>query len=122
MVLEHEGITEQIIGALYEVHGVLGYGFAEAVYQKAMQVELIHRGLHTEIEYPVQVHFKGFVVGDYKADLMVDQKVIVELKIARSYVASDEAQLLNLLKATDVKVGLLVNFGREKAEFRRFVF
>jgi GxxExxY protein len=122
MSLKHEGITQEVIGAAFEVHRVLGYGFLEKVYQRAMQVELLRRGLQAELEFPIKVLFKGAIVGDYAADLFVDQKVIVELKVAKAYRTQDEAQLLNELKATGVEVGLLVNFGREKVEFKRFVF
>ena len=120
--LEHEEITEQIIGAAFEVHGVLGYGFLEKVYQRAMHVELISRGLTAELEHPIQVRFKAVVVGDYFADLFVAGSVVVELKVAKKYNPEDEPQLLNELKATGISVGLLINFGREKVEFKRLVF
>ncbi len=122
MKLEHEEITETIIGAAFEVHHILGYGFLEKVYQRALQVELERRGLQAKMEEPIQVHFKGSVVGDYFADLLVEEKVIVELKVSRQYNPADEAQLLNELKATGRSVGLLINFGREKVEFKRMVF
>lgn len=122
MGLDHEEITGEIIGAAFEVHRVLGYGFLEAVYQKAMQIELISRGLQAQREHPITVHFKGAVAGYYEADLFVEEKVMVELKVAKTYNAQDEPQLLNELKATGVKVGLLINFGREKVEFKRMVF
>lgn len=122
MELLHSDITEAIIGAAFEVHNVLGYGFLERVYQRAMQVELRLRGVKAEIENEIQVRYKGNEVGFYKADLWVNECVIVELKVARSYVSEDEAQLINELKATGVKVGLLINFGRTKVEFNRFVF
>ncbi len=122
MSLEHEEITEQIIGAAFEVYRVLGYGFLERVYQRAMQVELQLRGLNTDLERRIDVQFKNVIVGDYAADLFVDNCVIVELKVAKTYHAEDEPQLLNELKATGVKVGLLINFGRTKVEFKRMVF
>src|SRR5207248_10386081 len=111
-----------IIGAAFEVFKELGYGFLEAVYQKAMKVELELRGLTAELESQIQVFYKGVHVGHYEADLFVNRCVIVELKVAREYQPSDEAQLLNELKATGVKVGLLINFGRAKAEVKRMVF
>jgi GxxExxY protein len=120
--LLHKDITEAIIAAAFEVHNVLGYGFLERVYQRAMQVELQLRGFKAEIENEIVVHYKGAVVGLYKADIWVNDSIIVELKVAKSYCSEDEAQLLNELKATGVKVGLLINFGREKVEFKRFVF
>jgi GxxExxY protein len=122
MALEHGEITEQIIGAAFEVYSILGYGFLEKVYQRAMQVELRLRGLKAEIEGKINVRFKGHVVGDYQADVWVADSVIVELKVAREYQSEDEAQLLNELKATATRVGLLINFGRTKVEFKRFAF
>ena len=122
MVFEHEEVTRDIIGSAFEVHQILGYGFLEKVYQKAMQVELIRRGLDAQIEHKIVVYYKGAIVGKYQADLFVDNKVIVELKVARQYNSEDEAQLLNELKATAIKVGLLINFGRTKVEFKRFVY
>jgi GxxExxY protein len=120
--LEHKDITQKIIGAAFEVYAVLGYGFLEKVYQKAMQVELQRAGLGVEIEHKIKVIYKGVTVGDYEADLFVEEKVIVELKVARNYASEDEPQLLNELKATGIRVGLLINFGRTRVEFKRFVF
>jgi GxxExxY protein len=120
--LEHEEITEAIIGSAFEVHNILGYGFLEKVYQKALQVELIRRGHTAEIEHAIKVNFKGAIVGEYYADSFVDDKVLVELKVAKEYNPQDEPQLLNELKATRIKVGLLINFGKVKVEFKRFVY
>jgi len=120
--LLHREVTEKIIGASFEVHGELGYGFLERVYERALQVELIRRGSTAEIEKRVQVQYKEVVVGDYDSDLIVDGCVLVELKVNPSYDRRDEAQLLNVLKATGLKVGLLVNFGRTKVEYKRLVF
>jgi GxxExxY protein len=122
MDLEHKDITERIIGAAFEVHRELGYGFLEKVYQNAMVVELGIRGLHADPEEPIAVQYKGQKVGSYEADLLVEHSVLVELKIAKNYCPEDEAQLLNELKATGIKVGLLINFGRNKVEFKRMVF
>jgi GxxExxY protein len=113
--------TEKIIGAAFEVHRELGYGFLERVYQRALQVELLRKGVPTEIERRIQVQYKGVVVGDYDADLIVDGVVAVELKVAPQYDKRDEAQLLNELKATGLKVGLLINFGGTKVEHKRLV-
>ena len=120
--LLHREVTEKIIGASFEVHRELGYGFLERVYERALQVELIRRGSSAEIEKRVQVQYKEIVVGDYDSDLIVDGCVLVELKVNPSYDRRDEAQLLNVLKATGLKVGLLVNFGRTKVEYKRLVF
>ena len=118
----HQEITEKIIGASFEVYNQLGYGFLEKVYKNAMQVELIQRGCSCQTEHAIKVQYKGVIVGDYFADLFVDDSVIVELKIATQYNSADEAQLLNELKATGIKIGLLINFGKEKVEFKRLIF
>jgi GxxExxY protein len=118
----HKEITKEIIGAAFEVHRLLGYGFLEKVYQNAMVVELRLRGLTVQPESQIDVWYKGVKVGFYEADLFVNNVVIVELKIAKEYQKADEAQILNELKATGIKVGLLINFGRTKVEFERFVF
>ncbi len=120
--LLHREVTEKIIGAALEVHQQLGYGFLERVYQRAMQVELLRRGCQAEIEKRIQVLYKNVVVGDYDADLLVDDCVIVEIKISPEYDKRDEAQLLNELKATGQKVGLLLNFGRTKVVHKRLIF
>ncbi len=120
--LAHADVTRGVIGAAFEVHQELGYGFLERVYQRALQCELVKRGFVAELERPISVSYKGVVVGDYVADLLVNGCVLVELKTATQYNSSDEAQLLNELKATGIKVGLLLNFGRAKVEFKRLVF
>ena len=120
--LLHREVTEKIIGAAFEVHQELGYGFLERVYQRALQVELLRRGATAEIEKRIQVLYKGVVVGDYEADLIIDDCVLVEIKIAAEYDKRDEAQLLNELKATGQKVGLLLNFGRTKVAHKRLIF
>ncbi|PYJ10089.1 MAG: GxxExxY protein, partial [Verrucomicrobia bacterium] len=114
--LLHRATTEKIIGAAFEVHDQLGYGFLERVYQRALQVELIRRGVAAEIERRIRVQYKGVVVGDYDADLIVADSVAVEIKVNPQYDKRDEAQLLNELKAIGLKVGMLVNFGRNKVE------
>ena len=120
--LLHEKTTSLIIGSAFEVHQQLGYGYLERVYQRSLQVELVRRGASVEIEKRLQVRYKDIVVGEYDADLVVDNCVIVEIKIAPEYNKRDEAQLLNELKATGLKVGMLVNFGRYKLEYKRLVF
>ena len=115
-------VTQQLLGAAFEVHNVLGYGFLERVYQQAMQVELKARGVKVELEPKIKVQFKGLIVGDYAADLLVEDKIIVELKTDPAYQALHEAQLLNELRGTGIKVGYLINFGRERVEYKRMVF
>lgn len=122
MSLKHEEITREVIGAAFEVHRILGYGFLEKVYQRSMKVELALRGIESELEKSLTVCYKKENVGDYSADLFVAEKVIVELKVAREYNSQDEAQLLNELKATKTEVGVLINFGAEKVEFKRMIF
>ena len=115
-------VTQHLIGAVFEVHNVLGYGFLEKVYQRAMQVELRSRGVTVELEPKIQVQFKGVVVGDYAADLLVEGKIMVELKTDQTYQPAHEAQLLNELRGTGIKLGYLINFGRERVEYKRMVF
>ncbi len=119
--LLHEESTSRIIGSAFEVHGVLGYGFLEKVYQRALQVELIKRGSRAEMETAIKVNYKGVFIGEYHADLLVDESVIVEIKVAKIYNPEDEAQLLNELKATGIKVGMLVNFGRARVDYKRMI-
>jgi GxxExxY protein len=110
--LLHEETTSKIIGAAFEVHDQLGYGFLERVYQRALQVELLRCGATAEVEKRIQVQYEGVIVGAYDIDVLVDSCVAVEIKVAPQYDKRDEAQLLNELKATGMKVGMLVNFGR----------
>lgn len=118
----HKELTYQIIGAAFEVYKTLGYGFLEKVYESAMVRELQIRGLNAVDEYPIKVFYKKAEVGDYYADIFVENKVIVELKTGKDFNPVHEAQLLNYLKATGVKVGLLINFGPQKCEHKRFVY
>ena len=118
----HKEITEAIIGAAFEVYNELGYGFLHRVYQKALQVELLRRGFKAEVEQRITVRYKEAIVGEYDADLTVAESVLVEVKIAPQYDKRDEAQLLNMLKTTGMKVGVLLNFGRYKVEFKRLIF
>ena len=120
--LVHKEITGQIIGSAFEVYNLLGYGFLEKVYENAVVKELQLRGLHAVAQYPVKVNYKDTEVGDYYADILVESKVIIELKTGESFNPIHEAQLLNYLKATGIKVGLLINFGPEKCEYKRFVY
>lgn len=115
-------VTDKLIGAAFEVHNVLGYGFLERVYQRALQVELEARGVPVDLEPKIKVQFKGVIVGDYAADLLVASRIIVELKTDATYQTIHEAQLLNELCGTGMKLGFLINFGREKVEYKRMVF
>ncbi len=119
--LLHKEITDIIIKTYYEVYNELGYGFLERVYQNAMLHELQENGLKVEAQKKINVHYKGLLVGDYFADIIVENVVILELKASEVLVYENELQLLNYLRATDIEVGLLLNFGK-KAEFRRKIF
>jgi GxxExxY protein len=119
--LVHGDLVGAIVGAAFEVHNILGYGFLEKVYENALLVELAKRGMKVEAQKALKVKYKEAVVGDYVADLIADDKVIVELKAEQTYNKQHEAQLLNYLKATGLKVGVLINFGRTKCEFKRLV-
>ena len=117
----HENITKKIIEAYYKVYNSLGYGFLEKVYENALKIELKRTNLRVDQQKNVKVFYNEFEVGDYFADLIVEDLVIVELKAAESLCEEHEAQLINYLKATTLEVGLLLNFGK-KAEFKRKVF
>jgi GxxExxY protein len=119
--LLHHNITGKIISAFYEVYRTLGYGFLEKVYENALAMTLREMGMLVRQQYPINVYFKEQLVGYYFADLVVDQLVIVEVKAAEGIAPEHLAQLLNYLRATDIEVGLLLNFGPEPT-FRRKVF
>jgi len=117
-MLKHEALTEKIIGVFYDVYNELGHGFLESVYQEAMQIALVETGFRIERQKAIAVYFRGEKVGVFFADLVVDSTVIVELKVARAIERIHEAQLRHYLKATDLEIGLLLNFG-ECPQFRR---
>ena len=116
----HEKLTGAIIGCAFEVINELGSGFLESVYEKAMMIVLSDAGHSVQSQKPVRVLFRGKSVGDFYADLVVDEKVVVELKSVKTLLPEHEAQTINYLNATDIEVGLLINFGKPKLEFRRF--
>jgi len=117
----HAKLTEDIIGAFYHVYNTLGYGFLESVYQNALMVTLRKRGHSVEVRQPVQVRFEGVIVGQYFADLIVNRVVIIELKSVETLCEAHESQLLNYLRATEIEVDLLLNFG-PKPQVKRKVF
>ncbi len=119
--LLHADLTEVILKAFYTVYNTLGYGFLEKVYENALLLELRRQGLRVHQQVPIKVYYAGQVVGEYFADLLVENRVIVELKAAEALSPAHEAQLLNYLKATGISVGLVLNFG-PRPEFRRKVF
>ena len=121
MALLHEEITEKILNAFFTVYNKLGYGFLEKVYENALFIELQNNGMNAGKQHPVRVLYDGQLVGEYFADLIVDDLIILELKAAESISEEHEYQLLNYLKATDKEVGLVLNFGK-KPQFKRKVF
>ncbi len=114
-------VTEKIIGVFYDVYNELGYGFLESVYQEALVMALREAGLAVECQVPVPVWFRRQKVGDFRADMLVEKKVLLELKSSRSIDLGHEAQLLHYLKATEIELGLLLNFGT-RPQFRRLLF
>jgi GxxExxY protein len=119
-ILEKE-LTGKVIKAFYNVYNKLGYGFLEKVYERAMIIELKKFGIESESQKPISVYYDDEDVGEYFADILIEKRVIIELKAVESIVKKHETQLYNYLKATNVEVGLLMNFGNE-AKFKRMVF
>ena len=121
MELMHKDLTDKILRTFFDVYNELGFGFLEKVYQNSLFLELKSRGFHVEAQKQIKVNFKGFEVGEYYADLVVDEMIILELKATEFIVPEFESQLINYLRGTDKEVGLLLNFGI-KPEFKRKVF
>ena len=121
MDLLHGEITEKIIKAYYNVYNTLGYGFLEKVYENSMVIELRKMGMKVNSQYPITVYYESEIVGEYFADLIVNDIVVIELKASKSLLEEHECQLINYLKATKIELGLLLNFGKE-AEYKRKVF
>ena len=119
--MEFEKITEEIIGCAYTVHNTMGYGFLESVYEKCLLIELRKAGLNCESQKPIIVQYEGEVVGNFIADILVEDAIILELKSVKSIAKIHEVQLVNYLVATGKEVGLVINFGAQKAEIKRKV-
>lgn len=117
----HNEITEKIIQAYYKVYNTLGYGFLERVYHNSLLIELRKMGLNCKSQYPINVFYDNQQVGEYFADIIVEDLVIIENKVSEMLVEENEYQLINYLKATNFEVGLLLNFGK-KPEFKRKIF
>jgi len=117
----HRDLTSKIISCFYKVYNTLGFGFLEKVYENALLIELNDAGLNVERQKPIKVYYEDKLIGEYFADLIVENKIILELKAAESLIEEHELQLINYLKATDVELGLLLNFGK-KPEIRRKIF
>lgn len=119
--MKHEEITNKIIQAFFKVYNTLGYGFLEKVYRNALYFELIEMGLNASMEKKIFVYYRTRVVGDYCADIIVENIIICELKTSENLCEADESQLINYLKATDIEIGLLLNFGK-KPEVKRKIY
>jgi len=120
-MLKHRDLSRKIIKAFYEVYNELGSGFLESVYENAFSILLKEYNFKVERQIAVDVFFKGDIVGEFKADLLIESKILVELKSVAFMLPEHEAQIINYLKATDVDVGLLMNFGTQP-QFKRFIF
>ena len=121
MKLLHEEITESIIKSYFKVYNKLGYGFLEKVYENAMAIELRKAGLEVKCQHPISVIYENEIVGEYFADIIVNEAVVIELKATKAISVENEYQLVNYLKATNIELGLLMNFGKE-AEYKRKIF
>ena len=119
--MKHKELTAKIIECAYKVHNTLGFGFLESVYQNALLIELDKNGFQAKKEVPIKVFYEGKIVGDFVADIIVEDKVILELKSVKEIHPAHEAQLTNYLKATAIEVGLLINFA-ESVQVKRRVF
>ncbi len=119
--MEYEKITETIIGCAYRVYNKMGFGFLESVYEKCLLIEMRKAGLDTETQKPITVHYDGEVVGEFVADMIVNDAIIIELKSVRRIIKVHEIQLVNYLVATGKPVGLILNFGERKVEIKRKV-
>ncbi|GAB6060697.1 GxxExxY protein [Desulfonatronum parangueonense] len=117
--MEHQEITSKIIGCAYKVHNSLGFGFLESVYHKAMLIELANADIKAESEKPLFVIYNGQSVGEFQADLVVENSIIVEFKSIERLAKAHEVQLVNYLHALKIDIGLLINFGPERVEVKR---
>ena len=120
MSQRHYGLTRAIIGCAFQVSNELGAGFLESVYEQAMLVALKDEGIIAVSQKPIEVTFRGQAVGTFFADLLVENKVLVELKAAKAIAPEHQAQVINYLKTTGIEVGLLINFGNPRLEYKRF--
>jgi len=118
--LQHEQLTQKIIGCAFEVINELGAGFLESVYENAMLIALKEKGIHAQNQVPVRVMYRQQCVGNFCVDVFVEEKVLIELKAVKSITPEHKAQIINYLNATGIEVGLLINFGNPKLEYRRF--
>jgi len=117
--MKHEELTQKIIGCAYRVHNKMGFGYLESVYEKCLLIELERAGLKAKSQVPIQVFYEGENVGDFIADIIVEDSVILELKSVRRIANAHEVQLVNYLTATEKEVGLILNFAEAKVEVKR---
>jgi len=117
----HKDLSYKVVGLAMEVHNKLGYGFLEKVYERAMMVLLRREGIQATQQAPITVHFEGEVTGDYYADILVEDKIILELKVVEKIANIHRAQALNYLKATGLRLAILLNFGKERLQYERSV-
>ena len=117
----YKNLSYKIIGASIEVHKILGFGFLEAVYEEALAHEFTLRNIHFERQKIIQVKYKDIIAKNYYADFLVESKIIIEIKAIKQLTEVDEAQLLNYLKAADLKLGILINFGEKSLKYKRVV-
>jgi len=119
--MQHKELTEKIIGCAYRVYNTMGFGFLESVYEKCLMIELSKQGLDAQSQKPIIVRYEGEVVGEFVADIVVEDTIILELKSVRRIVVSHEIQLVNYLVATGKPVGLILNFAETEVEVKRKV-
>ena len=119
MGLLYEELTGKILSVCFEVMNELGSGFLESVYEKALLIALEQKGIKSQNQAPLTVKFRGKIVGEFYADILVEDKIILEIKAVRALLPEHQAQLINYLKATNKEVGLLINFGKPKLEYKR---
>lgn len=119
--MDFEGLTNSVIGYAFKVYNTLGFGFLESVYEKCMIIELNNAGIFAEAQKEILVHYEGHIVGEFKADILVQDEIVVELKSLRYLLKTHEIQLVNYLAATKKDIGLIINFGEKGVEVRRKV-
>jgi GxxExxY protein len=112
-------LSDNVINCFYKVYNTLGFGFLEKIYQKSLEIELNRNKINFESQYPVNVYYDNLIVGEFYADILVEKKIILEIKAIEKLVKENENQLINYLKSTDIQVGLLLNFGKEPEVKRR---
>ena len=119
--LPNKELTYAVIGVAMDVYNALEYGFLEKVYENAMKVGLLERKIRAEFQKPIKIYYHNQIIGDYIADIIIDDELIIELKAVECLVDIHRAQVINYLKATNIRLALLINFGKEKLEYERII-